>query len=59
MSSGLAPWLCAMVCATPCSPSQSPVDTGPGLTVFTRIPAGPTSLDSALQTFVSVALAAQ
>ena len=47
------------VAATPWSPSHRSVSTGPGLTVLTRTPRGPNSLDSALQKLVSAALAAQ
>ena len=47
------------VAATPWSPSHRSVSTGPGLTVFTRTPRGPSSLDSALQKLLSAAFAAQ
>jgi hypothetical protein len=48
----------ATVAATPASPSHSGVATGPGLTVLTRTPRGPTSLDSDLEKFSRAALAA-
>src|SRR4249920_955617 len=48
----------AIVAATPWSPSQRSVATGPGLTVLTRTPYGPTSLDSDLQKLLNAALAA-
>ena len=40
------------------SPSHRSVATGPGLTVLTRMPRGPSSLDSDLQKLRSAALAA-
>ena len=49
----------ATVAATPSGPSHSAVSTGPGLTVFIRIPEGPTSFDSAFEKLVSAAFAAQ
>src|SRR5262245_33524384 len=49
----------ATVAATPSGPSHSAVSTGPGLTVFIRIPLGPTSLDSAFEKFANAAFAAQ
>ena len=58
-AAGSSPPAWATVCATPWSPSQRPVSTGPGLIVFTRMPAGPTSFDNDLQKFVSAALAAE
>jgi hypothetical protein len=45
------PCALATLSATPPSPSHSWVDAGPGLTVLTRIPFGPTSLESALEKF--------
>src|SRR2546423_2291741 len=48
----------ATVAATPSSASHRPGVTGPGLTVFTRTPCGPTCLDSDLQKLDSAALAA-
>jgi hypothetical protein len=57
-SSGLAPVARLTVCATPLSPSHRSVATGPGLTVLTRIPWGPTSLDRALEKLARAALAA-
>ena len=48
----------ATVAATPPSPSHRSVSTGPGLTVLTRTPRGPTSFDSDLQKLVRAALAA-
>src|SRR5215203_5437084 len=52
------PCALATLSATPPSPSHSWVDTGPGLTVLTRIPLGPTSLESDLEKFSRAALAA-
>jgi len=46
-SCALAPVAWLTVCATPSVPSQRSVATGPGLTVLTRMPCGPTSLDRA------------
>src|SRR3954454_3479484 len=46
------------VSATPPLPSQRSVATGPGLTVFTRTPFGPTSFDSDLKKLRHAALAA-
>src|SRR5215831_17899590 len=43
--------------ATPPGPSHKSVATGPGLTVLTRMPRGPTSLDRALQKLARPALA--
>ena len=57
-ASGSPPEAWATVAATPWSPSQRPVDTGPGLTVVTRMPRGPTSFDSAFEKFASAAFAA-
>lgn len=48
----------ATVAATPRSSSYRSVSTGPGLTVLTRTPCGPNSLDSDLQKLVSAPLAA-
>jgi hypothetical protein len=47
-----------MVAATPLSPSHRSVATGPGLTGLTRMPCGPTSLDSDLRKFAGAASAA-
>ena len=57
-ASGSVPVACATVMATPSRPSHSAVATGPGLTVLTRMPWGPTSFESALQNLVKAALAA-
>ncbi len=46
------------VAATPPSPSQRSVATGPGLTVLTRIPSRPTSFDSDFEKFTTAAFAA-
>ena len=46
------------VAVTSSSPSQSGVATGPGLTVLTRTPCGPTSLESDLEKFSRAALTA-
>ena len=43
---GVSPVAPATVCATPPSPSHSAVPTGPGLTVLTLMPRGPSSLDN-------------
>ena len=51
MFCGSPPCAAATVAATPWSPSQSSVETGPGLTVLTRMPRGPTSFDSDLEKF--------
>ena len=51
--SGSPPCASATLAATPWSPSQSPVETGPGLTVLTRTPRGPTSFDSDLEKLAS------
>jgi len=56
-SSARAPVARATVSATPPAPSHSAVATGPGLTVLTRTPRGPTSFDRALQKLASAALA--
>ena len=55
-AAGSTPLARAIVAATPSAPSHSSVATGPGLIVLTRIPRGPTSLDSALQKLVKAAL---
>lgn len=57
-SRGSTPRDCPTVAATPPAPCHSAVSTGPGLTVLTRTPRDPTSLDRALQKLVSAALAA-
>jgi len=57
-ASGVLPAAPARVCATPPALSHRSVATGPGLTVLTRIPCGPTSLESALQKLLSAPLAA-
>lgn len=57
-SSGVIPAAAETVAATPSPPSHSSVSTGPGLTVLTRMPWGPTSLDSALEKATSAALPA-
>src|SRR5712691_10166900 len=57
-SSGLAPVAALTVAATPPLPSHRSVATGPGLTVLTRMPFGPTSLDRALEKLARAALAA-
>ena len=46
------------VAATPSSPSQRSVSTGPGETLLMRMPLGPSSWESALATLSSAALAA-
>ncbi len=56
--SGVAPVARLTVCATPPAPSHRSVATGPGLTVLTRMPLGPTSLDKPLQKAANPALAA-
>ena len=43
---------------TPLAPSHRSVATGPGLTVLTRMPLGPTSLDRALEKLARAALVA-
>jgi hydroxyacylglutathione hydrolase len=48
ITEGIDDWRKAGVAATPSLPSQSPVAAGAGLTMLTRMPRGPTSLDSAL-----------
>ena len=58
-SSNETPWLFAMVAATPVSPSQSGVETGPGLMVLKRRPRGPYSLDSDLERFHTAAFVAE
>ena len=58
-ASGSAPVARPTDAATPSSPSQRAVETGPGLTVLTRTPSGPTSFDRAFEKLVSAALAAQ
>jgi hypothetical protein len=57
-SSGVMPATADTVSATPPPPSHSSVSTGPGLTVLTRMPFGPTSFDSALEKATSAALPA-
>src|SRR5579863_4812066 len=57
-AAGVLPAAPARVSATPPPPSHRSVATGPGLTVLTRIPCGPTSFDRALQKLDSAALAA-
>src|SRR5271154_2637408 len=57
-ASGVLPDSLARVCATPPAPSHKSVATGPGLIVLTRMPCGPTSLDSALQKLLSAPFAA-
>ena len=47
-----------IVAATPWSPSQRSVATGPGEMLLMRIPLGPSSCDSALARFSSAAFAA-
>src|SRR4051812_16446163 len=47
----------ANAAATPSLPSHICVVTGPGLTVLTRMPRGPTSFDNALEKLVRAALA--
>lgn len=44
--------------ATPPPPSHNSVSTGPGLTVLTRMPFGPTSFDRALENATRAALPA-
>ena len=51
--------LFATVAATPFSPSQSGVDTGPGLIVLNRRPWGPNSLESDLERFQTAAFVAE
>lgn len=58
IADGSPPLAAAKVSATPPAPSQSGVLTGPGLIVLTRMPYGPSSLDSALEKLVSAAFAA-
>jgi hypothetical protein len=57
-SCAVAPVARLTVWATPPAPSHRSVATGPGLTVLTRMPFGPTSLDRALQKLARAALAA-
>ena len=57
-AAGSPPVAPATVAATPWSPSQSSVATGPGLTELTRIPFGPTSFESDLQKLARADLAA-
>src|SRR6478735_1760914 len=57
-AAGSPPRVDATVCATPVAPSHRSVATGPGLTLFTRMPLPPTSFDSDLLKLVSAALAA-
>src|SRR5262245_13179230 len=57
-ASGAAAAARATVAATPSIPSHSPVLTGPGLTVVTRIPRDATSFDSDLEKLARAALAA-
>src|SRR5580700_4805386 len=57
-SSALLPVTRATVLATPSSPNHSAVETGPGLTVLTRILCAATSLESDLEKLDKAALAA-
>ena len=54
----VAPLAAANLAATPSSASQRSVDTGPGLTVLTRIPFGPNSFDRLFAKLASAALPA-
>ena len=58
-SSNETPMLLATVAATPFSPSQSGVDTGPGLTVLNRNPCGPNSFDNDFERFQTAAFVAE
>lgn len=55
---GSPPWLDDTLAAMPSAPSHRSVETGPGLTVLTRIPFGPSSFDNDLQKLRRAALAA-
>lgn len=54
----MSPAAAETVAATPPPPSHRSVFTGPGLTVLTRMPFGPTSLDRALENATRAALPA-